>query len=186
MPRHQDTAGPAREPDELRGLFRARRQRLLDEDVLAELRAPATRARNGSTPESRSQPPRPGRRRERRGTTSSSRPPGTGAETAPAARSAGRRSGRPRPRPSRRGCGAGSGPSSRARRRRRERGSTLIASPSGGSSATASAGGAARRSPSDQLRAYATSMSSASPNVECARAFTCQRPVMPAGTENRS
>src|SRR5206468_10686458 len=43
-----------------------------------------------------------------------------------------------------------------------------------------------RSSPSDQLRTYATSMSSASPNVACARAVTCHRPVIPCGTRKRS
>ena len=41
-------------------------------------------------------------------------------------------------------------------------------------------------SPIDHPRAYATSMSSASENVECARAITCQSPVIPAGTRKRS
>src|SRR4051794_26014650 len=43
-----------------------------------------------------------------------------------------------------------------------------------------------RSRPSDQPRAYATSMSRASANVAFARAVTCQRPVTPAGTMNRS
>ena len=53
-----------------------------------------------------------------------------------------------------------------------------------------SANGVRKRSrrsrPSDHPRTYATSMSRASPNVEFARALTCQRPVMPWGTRNRS
>ena len=43
-----------------------------------------------------------------------------------------------------------------------------------------------RSRPKDQPRAYATSRSSASPKVECARASTCHRPVSPAGTRKRS
>ena len=63
---------------------------------------------------------------------------------------------------------------------------SLTACPSAGAPAAGVCSSSTTSSPNDQLRAYSTSSSSASTNVECARAFTCHRPVMPAGTENRS
>ena len=61
----------------------------------------------------------------------------------------------------------------------------VTASPfAAGGAAAASCRRSARSSPSDQLARVSTSISSASPKVERARAVTCQRPVMPAGTRS--
>ena len=114
----------ARAATSSRRLARRRRERLLDEDVLAGLERRRGRARSASRPASRSRP----RRSSVVGedvveVASSPRRPGSGARSCSSAlRSQVADRDDLGVRRARRGCGRGSGPSSRARRRRRGRG----------------------------------------------------------------